>query len=112
MELPKNYYPTHYLGCHPIHAVTDWAYVRRLIRAARRGEQIPPIVIAGEIKSGEMVTGTHRAAANDIMVMLGGEALISVIGVEDLDEETQAIVRGLLESENYDDINGLLDKCS
>lgn len=103
----NRYYPTYYLGCNPIHEVNDWCKVRRLIRAARRGDKIPPIVIDGPRKSGSMVTGTHRAAANDIMVMLGGEALIPYVQVSDLDNADE--IYALLESGDYAAINDLID---
>ncbi len=79
------YYPTHWLKCNPIHEVRDWCYVRRLVRAARRGEVIPPVLIDGRIGGGNMLTGTHRAAANDLMMRLGGEPLIDVVSIDDID---------------------------
>lgn len=87
----KTYYPTHHLGCNPIHEVQDWAYVRKLIRAARKGDAINPILIDGEIGSGTLLAGTHRAAANDIMVMLGGEALIPVVSLSEIDASSELI---------------------
>ncbi len=87
----KSYYPTHHLGCNPIHEVQNWSYVRKLIRAARKGEDINPILIDGEIGNGTLLAGTHRAAANDIMVMLGGEALIPVISLDEVDASSDLI---------------------
>ncbi len=87
----KAYYPTYHLGCHPIHEVQNWSYVRKLIRAARAGEDINPILIDGEIGNGNLLAGTHRAAANDIMVMLGGEALIPVVSLDDIDASSELI---------------------
>lgn len=87
----RAYYPTHHLGCNPIHEVRDWSYVRKLVRAARRGEDINPILIDGEIGNGYLLAGTHRAAANDIMVMLGGEALIPVVSLCDIEASSDLI---------------------
>lgn len=78
----KTYYPTLHHGCTPIHAVKDWCYVRSILRAARKGVKIPPILIEGSINNGAMVTGTHRSAANDLSIMLGGEALIDVVSID------------------------------
>lgn len=105
--LPKDYYPTHALGCHPIHEVKDWCKVRKLVRDALRGDKINPIVIEGQKGSGSMITGTHRAAANDLLVMLGHEALINHISVDDLDNADE--IRELLAQGDYDQINYLLD---
>jgi hypothetical protein len=65
----KHYYPTYTLGCNPLHEVRDWARVRKLIRDAQNGDIIPPIIV-DTLRGGNMLTGTHRAAANDIMQML------------------------------------------
>jgi hypothetical protein len=104
----KDYYPVLHHGCQPIHAVHDWAYVRRLIRAARRGEKIDPIVISGEVGNGQMLNGTHRSAANDLIVMLGGEALIDVISVDEM--EVSDALADAIDSLDYDLIDALLDR--
>ena len=104
----KKYFPTFHLGCNPIHEVRNWAYVRKLIRAARRGESIPAIVIDGEIGSGNMLTGTHRAAANDIMIMLGGEALIPVVSLQDMDASEELLEA--VANNDYETIDLILDR--
>ena len=81
--LPKCYYPTYDHGCDPIHPVMDWCKVRRLVRDARHGDAIPAIIVDGARGNGVMLTGTHRSAANDILVLLGGKALIPVVSYED-----------------------------
>lgn len=93
----KKYYPTMTTGCNPIHPVTNWAYVRKLIRAARSGADINPILIEGSIGNGSLLAGTHRAAANDLMVLLGGEALIPVVSLDEI--------------EISDDLQAALDDC-
>jgi len=45
----KAYYPTMTKGCNPIHPVMDWCKVRKLVRDARKGHDINPIIIEGEI---------------------------------------------------------------
>ena len=84
MELPY-YEPTEYI---PIHEVRDWCYVRKIIRAARRGEHIPGFVVY----AGSLLTGTHRCAANEIMQLLYNgrrmspePVLIEAIDLDDLD---------------------------
>jgi hypothetical protein len=59
----KDYYPKNVI---PIHEVQDWSKVRGIVRALKRGEEIPPIVTEGD----QLLTGTHRSAANDLIDML------------------------------------------
>ena len=68
----KKYYPNYWSGCNPPHHVKDWSLVRSLIRACKNGkaDTIPPIYIEGTLGNGNLITGTHRAAANDIITML------------------------------------------
>ena len=88
----ETYYPTYYLGCNPIHPVISWSKVRKLIRDARRGDSIPPILIDGDFGNCNLLSGTHRAAANDIMMMLADrdglgvpDCLIDVVTVDELE---------------------------
>ena len=76
-----------------VHEVQDWAYVRSLVRAAIRGEKIAPYV--------ECYSGTHRAAANDLLEKLGHDRLISTV---DLDSDANEIERWFFETliENMD----------
>ena len=108
MKTPKDYYPTYHLGCNPIHAVKDWAKVRKLIRDARSGADIPPILIDGPQHGGNMLTGTHRAAANDIIMMLGGQPLISVVTLDDIAASEELIAA--VEESDYGRIDDLLDR--
>ena len=97
MKTPKSYYPTRHHGCNPIHPVTSWSKVRGLIRAARRGDIIPPIIIEGLLGNGNMLSGTHRSAANDIMMMLAGDdpraALIPVVALDDIIIDYDVVAR-------------------
>ena len=81
MNIPKYYYPT---GGNPIHEVRDWAKVRRFVRMALRGDTIPPILTDGSYGNCTFLTGTHRAAANDILNMLGHKMRIQTIDIHDL----------------------------
>jgi hypothetical protein len=93
-------------GCNPIHAVNDWCKVRALIRAAKRGDKIPSILI--DCKDGNMLTGTHRAAANRIMFSLGINAEIEVVTLDDIEvsDELQEAVEAL----DYETIQSLVDE--
>lgn len=67
------YYPR---GYEPLHQVTSWAKVRALVRAALRGETIPPYLVDGEHGNGILLSGTHRATANDVLERRGCGRLI------------------------------------
>ena len=104
----KRYYPTYHLGCNPIHEVRDWRYVRSLIRAARKGDKINPILIEGSIGNGNLLAGTHRAAANDIMMMLGGEPLIKVVSTDEIDVSPE--LKAAIENSDYSEIDLIWDR--
>jgi len=109
--MKKPYFPAYHLGCNPIHEVRDWAKVRRLIRAARRGKYIPPILIDGEPGNCNLLAGTHRAAANDLMVMLSCEPLIEVAQLDDLEDgELRRKIVIAAESSDYEEIDRLWDR--
>ena len=59
----KDYYPK---NVNPIHEVRDWSKVRSMIRSSVKGEDVPPIIRDGD----NLLTGTHRSAANDVIDML------------------------------------------
>lgn len=103
-----DYYPTLHLGCNPIHEVKDWLKVRNLIRAARRGDAIPPIVIDGQIGGGNMLNGTHRAAANDLMIKLGGDPLIPVVSLDEIEVSDE--LQDAIDNLDYERIDYLLDQ--
>ena len=107
-----NYYPTYFTGCEPIHEVKDWAYVRKLVKAARAGEEINPILIFGEKGSGWLMAGTHRAAANDILMMLGEEPLIEYMTVEEAEEEglVSDDLREAIENNDFETIDWIWDQ--
>ena len=89
MTTINTYYPN---GINPIHAVESWSYVRRLIRAAKKGEHINPILV--DVEGGNLLAGTHRWAANDIMTALGLDCLIDVVTLDDVNvtDELQAAI--------------------
>lgn len=100
-----DFYPS-VCGCNPIHEVRDWCKVRSLIRSARRGDAIPAILI--DAKDGNMLTGTHRAAANCIMRKLGEDELIDVVTVAEIDvsDDLQEAIDNL----DYERIDDILDR--
>ena len=55
-----------------MHPVRDWCKVRYMIRALRRGEQLPTIYMDGPLGSGNWLSGTHRVAASEIRAKLDG----------------------------------------
>lgn len=107
--LPKTTYPR---GYNPINPVLSWQYVRRLIRAARRGEKINPILV-DDINDGNLLAGTHRLMANNIMEALGYDRryLIPVYELCDIeDDELRARIIEAVEAEDYEDIDLLWDR--
>lgn len=106
----KKYYPTYHNGCNPIHCVNNWCYVRSIIRARLKGVDIPPILIDGGIGNGNMLNGTHRSAANDIMVMLcyDEKYLIDVVTLSDIDITDD--LKDAIDNNDYERIDELLDR--
>lgn len=74
------YYPA---GYNPLHEVYSWHYVRQIARAAIRGDEIPPILVDGE----NLLAGTHRAAANDLLERMGYGRLIDDVELEDVEDD-------------------------
>lgn len=101
----KKYYPTYWSGCTPIHAVNNWSLVRKLVKACINGQAdtIPTIYIDGDLNNGALLTGTHRAAANDIIMMLNDKngTSIELIGYKSVSD--------LLTSEQMDEVASLND---
>ena len=75
------YYPA---GYNPMHEVQSWQYVRQIARAAIRGDEIPAILVDGE----NLLAGTHRAAANDLLERMGYGRLIDAVELEDIEDDT------------------------
>lgn len=103
----QNYYPQ-YAGLTPIHPVTSWAKVRRLVRAARRGHEITPILIEGDLGNGSLLTGTHRAAANDLLEMLGDNCLIECVSIDEIDASDD--LREAAANNDYETLDALWDR--
>lgn len=100
MKVDRHYYPTGQIGANALHQVHDWAYVRRIMRAVIKGEVIPPILIDGEPNNCNMLTGTHRAAANDLLAKLGRDERIDWINLDHLEDDIRAQVEAILEDED------------
>ena len=95
----KPYFPK---GVDALHEVRDWRKVRSLMRAARRGEKVPAYLVSD--RSAEwplLITGTHRAAANDLLELLGGERLIPVLDLGDLPDSDRACIEARMEHDDY-----------
>jgi hypothetical protein len=105
----KHYYPTFWSGCNPIHEVKEWSYVRKLVRAAIRGEKIPAILLDGEVNSGSLLAGTHRCAANDILKMLGKEQYLIDYVVYDAETADECLIDAV-ESGDYGRIDEIWDR--
>ena len=112
MTLPKQYYPS-IAGCNPIHAVTDWCKVRRIMRAARSNMPIPDVLVDG--KNGNMLTGTHRAAAREILIELGDDAAAKNIDWTTPDQltmsaETAEELSEAIDASDFERIDSLVDR--
>ena len=81
------------------HPVRDWAKVRRIIRAARRGDDVPGWVESVHPTSGcyEALSGSHRMAAVAVSRLLGREIDITPRVVEWTDT-----IQDALECGDYD----------
>lgn len=116
MKNLNNYYPGKSIRCEAIHKVRDWSYVRKLIRAAKKGEEIPPILVWGQIGSGQLLNGTHRCAANDIMKDLGYDEclMIPVVTINDLDDLSDHPfsdeLKEAIKDSDYERIDNILDR--
>lgn len=80
--LDKNYYLSS--GLNPIHEVHDWSKVRALARAAIRGDHVPGYLYEGQPNNGNLLAGTHRAAANELLDMLGYRKRIDHASIDDV----------------------------
>ena len=102
------YFPGYSIGANPIHEVLNWCKVRSIIRAIRRGDNVPAFVVDGETGNCNLITGTHRCAANDILAMLGDRRRVDFItlGEMDVSDELADAVR----NDDYSTIQWLLDE--
>jgi hypothetical protein len=97
------YYPK---GLNPIHPVRNWLYIRQIARAAIRGENIPPMLVDGE----NLLAGTHRAAANDLLERMGYGRLIEAEDLEEIENENlKNAILAALEEDDYHEINSIWD---
>lgn len=108
MKLDKNFHISPDGRAHPLHPVRDWAYVRKLMRAARKGIELPPIYVC----EGQALNGTHRGAAKYLLDEVYGEGrLIEVIELarDELDEVAEGLADAF-DAGDYERINTILDK--
>jgi len=102
------YFPGTSIGANPIHEVVSWSKVRSIIRAVRRGDDVPAFVIDGEDGNCNLITGTHRCAANDLLEMLGDHRRVDFVTLDEIvvsDELAEAIANS-----DYSTIQWLLDE--
>ena len=110
------YYPTAWSGCNPIHAVYDWSYVRQIIRASQSGICITPILLDGGLGGGNLLAGTHRCAANDIMQALNNKhgvvkyRLIPYVCISNIDMCDYAGLQDAIDCCDYEAIDDIWDK--
>ena len=106
---PKNYYPTQ--DANPVHEVRNWAYARKIARAALRGDMIPSIVVDGPVGNCNAINGTHRLAARHILRAIGENVnLIPIISIDDLDDAKREAVMELIDENDFLGIDEILDR--
>ena len=76
-----------------VHAVENWCYVRKIVRAVLNGEDIPPYVLC--------FTGTHRAAANHLLEALGKQERIETVDLENLTKQQNEFFGFLINGDEY-----------
>ena len=81
----------YYCPSEGVHEVQSWSYVRRIARAALKGEKIPAYLPG--------YTGTHRAAANDLLELLDKGRLIPTVDLDsDLTEQDRHFFEWLVDA--------------
>ena len=91
------YYPRRF---EPIHEVKDWEKVERIVKSALDGNEVQPFLIDGNPGNGNLLTGTHRAAANDILRDLG-ETEIPFVSLDDLPPQARNRINEYVEVEDF-----------
>ena len=98
------YYPS---GLNPIHPVQDWPKVRRMARMAIQGGSIPNILVDGE----NLLAGTHRAAANDLLERMGYDCRIEQTELEDIEGPViKNAVLAAIEEDDYREVDNIWDQ--
>jgi uncharacterized protein (TIGR02594 family) len=86
--LDRSHYPR--TGLNPIHEVHNWAKVRSMARKAINGEHVPGYLYDGLNGNGNLIAGTHRAAANELLDILGYGKRIKSANINDVLDEPEA----------------------
>lgn len=98
------------MNCNEIHPVRSFAKVRAIARAVRRGESIMPYVIDGIPGNCNLITGTHRQAANMLLERMGDKRRVPFVALDDLaDHPAMAEIANLIEDGDFAEINFLVD---
>lgn len=106
------YFPGKSINCEPIHEVQDWQKVRSLIRAMRRGDDIPAVIV----DNGVMLTGTHRVAALEIGQELSYrfdkqlKSRVRVKKLSSLEESVIDKINAFVANDEYDLLDDFLNK--
>ena len=116
----SRYYPTAY-GNNPIHPVMDWDKVASIMQAAIDGVDVPHILIDGrwdsnQVTDGNMITGTHRAAAHELLIDAGMDDVASRIetdciwdAIGRLEGSVAEEARDAMANNDYEAINNIFD---
>lgn len=102
------YFPCSSIGANPIHEVLSWTKVRSIIRAVRRGDYVPDFVIDGIEGSCNLITGTHRCAANDILEMLGDNRRVGFVTLDEISPSEELMEA--ISHEDYATVQWILDE--
>lgn len=77
---------------------------------------MPSIIIDGEIGNGNLIAGTHRAAANDLMDMLGDSSdnRIEWVSLEDylsgIDTSTASVLMDAISDNDFAAVDCIVNK--
>lgn len=102
------YFPGSSIGANPIHEVLSWTKVRSIIRAVRRGDDVPDFVIDGQEGNCNLITGTHRCAANDLLEMLGDNRRVGFVTIDEINPSEELLEA--ISNEDYATVQWILDE--
>ena len=100
-----DYYPRRY---NPIHEVKDWGKVEKIVKGAMNGDDIQPFLIDGQPGNGNLLSGTHRAAANDVLREVGGPE-IGYIELDDLPSSARSKIVERIDDLRTDEVDDIFN---
>ena len=104
----NTFFPGSSIGANPIHEVLSWTKVRSIVRALRRGDYVPAFVIDGVEGNCNLVTGTHRCAANDLLEMLGDKRRVDFVTLDEINPSDELL--DAIRNEDYSTVQWILDE--